>query len=134
MIVSENNVSFIVMFVLAAGFVGYEVYQMLMRKKACVELSEDDFRKGMRKGQLIDVREKNEFDAGHILGARNIPYTLFKTRMVEIRQDQPIYLYDQRKSMSARAALKLYRKGYQHIYRLKGGYQDWSGKTKRKSI
>ncbi len=46
-----------------------------MRRKAVKVLTEEEFKKGYRKAQLIDVREPNEFDAGHILGARNIPVT-----------------------------------------------------------
>ncbi|EIA21270.1 rhodanese-like domain protein [Listeria fleischmannii subsp. coloradonensis] len=48
---------------------GYEVYQLIMRKKAITVLTEDEFKEGYRKAQLIDVREPNEFDGGHILGA-----------------------------------------------------------------
>lgn len=33
-------------------------------------LTEDQFREGYRKAQLIDVREPQEFEKGHILGAR----------------------------------------------------------------
>lgn len=81
---------------------GYELFQYFNRKRASVELTEEEFKKEMRRVQLIDVREKSDFDAGHILGARNIPYSLFKTRMVEIRKDQPVYLYDHNKTLSSR--------------------------------
>ena len=46
----------------------------------CQNLNEEEFRAGYRKAQLIDVREPNEFDDGHILGARNIPLTQIKMR------------------------------------------------------
>lgn len=95
-----------------------------------MELTEEEFKKEMRKVQLIDVREKKDFDAGHILGARNIPFSTFKTRSVEIRKDQPIYLYDHNKALSLRAALRLRKEGHTDIYHLKGGYRDWTGKTK----
>ncbi|MCG3084740.1 rhodanese-like domain-containing protein, partial [Anoxybacillus sp. LAT27] len=58
-------------------------------------LTEEEFRAGYRKAQLIDVREPDEFAAGHILGARNIPLTQLRMRMKELRKDQPIYLYCQ---------------------------------------
>ncbi|SEK65607.1 Rhodanese-related sulfurtransferase [Carnobacterium iners] len=110
---------------------GYELFQYFNRKRASVELTEEEFKKEMRRVQLIDVREKSDFDAGHILGARNIPYSLFKTRMVEIRKDQPVYLYDHNKTLSSRAAVKLHKIGYTELYRLKGGFRDWTGKTKK---
>lgn len=119
-----------ILLIVAIVWGGYEIFQYFNRKRASVELTEEEFKKEMRRVQLIDVREKSDFDAGHILGARNIPYSLFKTRMVEIRKDQPVYLYDYNKTLSSRAAVKLKKIGYTELYRLKGGYRDWTGKTK----
>lgn len=119
-----------ILLIVAIVWAGYEIFQYFNRKRASVELTEEEFKKEMRRVQLIDVREKSDFDAGHILGARNIPYSLFKTRMVEIRKDQPVYLYDYNKTLSSRAAVKLKKTGYTKLYRLKGGYRDWTGKTK----
>ena len=96
-----------VLWIIIIVWAGYEIYSYFKRKNASVELTEEEFKKEMRKVQLIDVREKKDFDAGHILGARNIPFSTFKTRSVEIRKDQPIYLYDHNKALSLRAALRL---------------------------
>ncbi|MEK4028832.1 rhodanese-like domain-containing protein [Pseudobacillus sp. FSL P4-0506] len=102
------------------------------RKKAVQSLSQEEFIKGYRKAQLIDVREPNEFEAGHILGARNIPLTQMKTRMKEIRPDKPVYLYCQSGLRSGRAAQTLYKKGYRDLYHLQGGFKSWTGKVKSK--
>ncbi|MEG0474059.1 MAG: rhodanese-like domain-containing protein, partial [Solibacillus sp.] len=56
-------------------------------KKAVTNLTQEQFIQGYRKAQLIDLREPKEFEAGHILGARNIPTTQFGTRHKEIRPD-----------------------------------------------
>lgn len=103
-----------------------------MRRKALKVLTEEEFKEGYRKAQLIDVREPNEFNAGHILGARNIPVTQLKQRTSEIRKDQPIYLYCQTSQRSTRSAIMLYRRGYRNIYQLKGGFKKWTGRTKKK--
>jgi rhodanese-related sulfurtransferase len=95
-------------------------------------LTEDQFREGYRKAQLIDVREPQEFERGHILGARNIPVTQMKQRLVEIRPDKPVYLYCQGSTRSARAAQLLHKKGYGDINQLKGGFKKWTGKVKSK--
>lgn len=50
----------------------------------------------MRRAQIVDVREKDVFNSGHILGARNIPYSQLKQRSGELRNDQPIYLYEKK--------------------------------------
>jgi len=120
----------IVLWLIIIVWAGYEGYSYFKRKNASIELAEEEFKKDMRKVQLIDVREKKDFDAGHILGARNVPYSTFKTRSVEIRTDQPVYLYDHNKALSLRAALRLRKQGHTDIHHLKGGYRDWTGKTK----
>ena len=103
-----------------------------MGKKSATIISQAEFREGMRKAQVIDVREKNEFDGGHILGARNIPYTLLDNSISAIRKDLPVYLYDGTTTLSVRAANKLRKQGYTNIYILKEGYDGWDGKTKKK--
>nr|WP_211252973.1 rhodanese-like domain-containing protein [Carnobacterium gallinarum] len=123
----------IILALVLLGIIGYEAYGYFTRKRAAVELTEEEFKKDMRKVQVIDVREKAEFDASHILGARNIPYSTFKTRYTEIRKDIPVYLYDQKKAMSGRAAVRLKKAGYTEIYRLKGGFQGWTGKIKKRA-
>lgn len=79
-------------------------------KKAVTNLTQEEFIQGYRKAQLIDVRETKEFDAGHILGARNVPSTQLRQRYKEIRPDLPVYLYCQNSGRSARAALFLKKK------------------------
>ena len=111
----------------------YELVQYFRRKNAAVELPQEEFSKRLRKVQLVDVREKDDFDAGHILGARNVPYSMLKQRITDFRKDQPIYLYDENQTISKRAALKLRKAGYTDLYTLKGGYKKWSGKIKRKA-
>ena len=108
-------------------------YFQIMGRRSATIISEDEFKAGMKKAQVIDVREKNEFDSGHILGARNIPFTVLTNSFSAVRKDQPIYLYDTRKSLSIRAANKLRKEGFTNVYILKEGYEGWSGKTKKKN-
>jgi rhodanese-related sulfurtransferase len=110
----------------------YTVFNYFYQKKIVKTVTEEEFRAGYRKAQLIDVREPNEFDAGHILGARNIPMSQLKMRLKELRPDLPVYLYDQNGLRSARAAQMLYRKGYKDLTQLQGGFKKWSGKIKAK--
>ncbi|WP_164218042.1 rhodanese-like domain-containing protein [Virgibacillus sp. YIM 98842] len=113
-------------------FIAFMVFRYYRQKNYLKVLTEDQFREGYRKAQLIDVREPQEFDKGHILGARNIPVTQMKQRLVELRKDKPVFLYCQRGSRSARAAQLLRKKGYEDISTLKGGFKGWTGKIKVK--
>ncbi|MFC5603534.1 rhodanese-like domain-containing protein [Sporosarcina koreensis] len=110
----------------------YFVIMMFRVKKAVTNLTQEQFIEGYRKAQLIDVREPKEFEAGHILGARNIPYSQFRQRFKEIRPDKPVYLYDQNGGKSSRAALFLKKRDYSQLYQLQGGFRTWTGKVKSK--
>ncbi|HAQ06549.1 MAG TPA: rhodanese-like domain-containing protein [Bacillus bacterium] len=118
--------------ILTVAVIIYSVFMYFYQKKIVNTLTEEEFKSGYRKAQLIDVREPNEFSGGHILGARNIPLTQLKTRLKEIRSDKPVYLYCQSGSRSGRAAQLLYRKGYKDLHHLQGGFKKWGGKVKAK--
>ncbi|UOQ42544.1 rhodanese-like domain-containing protein [Halobacillus salinarum] len=112
--------------------IAFSLYRFLKARKIVTTLSEEEFRQGYRKAQLIDVREPKEFEGGHILGARNIPLSQMRNRLMEIRKDKPVYLYCQNSTRSTRAALMLNKKGYQDLNVLQGGFKKWTGKIKKK--
>lgn len=114
------------------AFLVYVFLSRLLQNRYLKKLSQDEFIKGYRKAQLIDVREEKEFNNGHILGARNIPASQFRIRFSEIRKDKPVYLYCDGSIRSRQAARYLKRKGYQQLYYLNGGFRKWTGKIKKK--
>lgn len=120
----------IILIIILFALLSYSLFNYFQRKRIIKVLTQEEFIKGYRKAQLIDVREANEFESGHILGARNIPLTQLKMRMKEIRPDKPVYLYCQGSSRSGRAAQMLYKKGYKQLYQLKGGFKKWTGRIK----
>lgn len=121
----------IILIIIILIMVGRSLYFRVMAKLSATWLEEADFRENMRKAQVIDLREKPEFKAGHIMGARNMPYTTFKESLPSLRHDQPIYLYDQKKTMSIRAANVLRKKEFNNVFILKGGYDGWTGRVKK---
>lgn len=85
----------------------------------------------MRKAQVIDLRQEKDFGAGHILGARNLPYIYLRQQYGELRKDLPIYMYDETMTLSTQAAAFLGKHGYDNLYILRNGYREWDGKTKK---
>ncbi|EGG58741.1 rhodanese-like protein [Enterococcus faecalis TX1467] len=122
-----------ILLVIVLAMVFNELYLKIMVKRSAKMLTEEEFKETMRKAQVIDVREKDTFDAAHILGARSMPYSMLKTTIGSLRKDQPVYLYDQKKALSIRAANLLRKNGYTDIYILKGGYDGWTGKVKKRN-
>lgn len=122
-----------VLLIVIVALLAFLIFRHFRNKAKFSFLSEDEFIQGYRKAQLIDVREPQEFDGGHILGARNIPVTQMKERLVEIRKDKPVYLYCQGSARATRAANLLRKNGYTNISLLEGGFKKWTGKIKSKS-
>lgn len=103
-----SKMEFLIIAVVVLLAVG--IFRYYRQRNYLKVLTEDQFREGYRKAQLIDVREPQEFERGHILGARNIPVSQMRQRLVEMRKDKPVYLYCQSGTRSARAAQLLHKK------------------------
>jgi|UPI00064A65AD rhodanese-related sulfurtransferase len=120
----------ILVILLWVALIAYIVWRF-MPARGLKKMKQEEFRASLRKGQLIDVREPNEYKGGHIVGARNIPVGQMKLRMKELRKDQPILIYCQGSSRSNQAAKLLMKNGYNNIYMLEGGFKNWKGKIKK---
>ena len=72
---------------------------------------------------LVDVREADEFRAGHIPGAVNAPLSTLGS--TDLPLDRPLFLYCLRGSRSARAAVLLKRRGCARVRSIGGiiGYK-----------
>ena len=107
----------------------FNLIRYFQQKKYLNVLTQEEFIKGYRRAQLIDIREPQEFDRGYIRGARSLPLTQMKQRLVELRPDKPVYLYGQTNGRSKRAAHLLYKQKFQDLYILDGGFKKWTGKV-----
>lgn len=74
---------------------------------------------------LVDVREIEEYEQGHIPGAVNIPLNTVPTRIAEIPQDKAVVLVCARGGRSAMAAEFLTGQGYRQLYNLVDGTLGW---------
>lgn len=98
------------------------------RKKTSqvIYLDAEEFRKNMRRGQLIDVRKEDDFKVEKINGSRNYPKKSVFQNLYLLRADQPIFLYgDTDKGVVQSVGKKLKRKGYHPVYVLNGGLKNW---------
>src|SRR3954464_7699759 len=76
---------------------------------------------------LVDVREQDEWDEGHLPGAIHIPRGYLESRIEQAVPDRskPVLLYCAAGNRSAFAAQTLEELGYEHVSSLAGGYTDW---------
>jgi rhodanese-related sulfurtransferase len=74
---------------------------------------------------LLDVREDDEWAAGHVPGATHIPLGELGARTAELPQENAIYVICRSGMRSARAAQALTGAGWQAV-NVAGGMQDWA--------
>jgi rhodanese-related sulfurtransferase len=75
--------------------------------------------------RLLDVRERSEFDAAHLPGARHLSWLQLEARIGELIPDRstPILTYCAIGHRSAIAADMLQQLGYRDVVSLEGGLQ-----------
>ena len=119
--------------VILLGVIAFLIfYSRSTMKKNVKFLNEQEFASVMRKGQLIDIRKKDDFAQGHINGSRNIPLAILSNNVTKLRGDQPIYLVCADGKQSKRATMLLISKHFTDIYALEGGIASWSKPLKVK--
>lgn len=74
---------------------------------------------------LIDVRMPEEYHAGHIPGAVNIPLDQVRKHLQELPQDRYIYLYCEVGLRGYLAQRILLQNGFTNVLNLSGGYKTW---------
>jgi len=79
---------------------------------------------------ILDVRRPEEYAAGHIEGAVNIPYTHLPARLSELRNagDKEIVLYCLSGVRAERAAERMREHGYTRLLHLDGDMRAWEEK------
>lgn len=78
--------------------------------------------------RIVDVRESDEFAAGHIKGATNIPYKPAKARVLkELSPNERIVFVCHGGPMGHELGTLLANNGYPEVYNLAGGMKKWRG-------
>jgi len=77
---------------------------------------------------LIDVREDNEFEAGHAAGAKHMGRGIIERDIVQTfpEKDTEIVLYCGGGYRSALAADMLQKMGYTNVWSMDGGWAAWN--------
>ena len=73
---------------------------------------------------IIDVREIDEYEAGHVPNAKNLPLSTLGETFVTLEKEQEYYIICQSGGRSARAAEFLSQQGYD-VTNVMGGTSSW---------
>ncbi|NOT93077.1 FAD-dependent oxidoreductase [Ferruginibacter sp.] len=83
---------------------------------------------------LIDVRRKDEYDAGKIADAINIPVDEIRKRLDEIPKGKNIFIYCEAGLRGYLAQRILRQNGFNNVVNLSGGYHTWKISTDEMSL
>ena len=80
-----------------------------------------------QKAVVIDVCETNEFAAGHVGGAKNIPLNQLEEKLPTVVKNKalPVILVCQSGARSGRAVAIVKKMGYENTQSLSGGLGAW---------
>jgi rhodanese-related sulfurtransferase len=75
---------------------------------------------------ILDVRDRNTYNQGHIMGAMPMPVDELVARArASLDKSRDIYLYGASDEETAQAAQQLRSNGFEHVSQLKGGLAAW---------
>lgn len=74
------------------------------------------------RGVLIDIREPEDYQAGHWPNAVNYPYEMFEQKKLRLPKNRKLILYCEHGGGSMQIARMLGRQGYQ-VATVVGGYE-----------
>jgi rhodanese-related sulfurtransferase len=82
-------------------------------------------------GVLLDIRDKKEFDAGHIVDAISMPSTKLASHLTELEKykSRPVIVVCRMGQHSGDACKTLEGAGFTEVVRLQGGMAEWRGQN-----
>jgi rhodanese-related sulfurtransferase len=103
-------------------------YEMRLKSRGLTHVSTADAVRLINKGALvIDVRKPEEFQAGHIVNARNVGLDKIENDKDPIskQKNKVLLTVCGNGASSGRAASALRKAGYPAVFSLKGGLSGW---------
>ena len=82
-----------------------------------------------RDTQVLDVRERWEFEIGHLPGARLVPLAQLESQLATLDPGREILVYCHHGSRSAAAVTRLQAAGFTRVAHLEGGIDRWSAEV-----
>ena len=77
---------------------------------------------------VLDIRNQNEFNAGHIVDAKNIPLSSIDSRLADLEKYKtlPVIVVCKMGQNSGAVGKKLRAAGFEKTFRLRGGIAEWN--------
>ncbi len=109
-------------------------WAMLATNPAVNEINIDTLETRPPEALVLDVREPEEYQHGHVPGAINIPQADLASRLDEVPRDRPVIAICQGGVRSLRAAQFLIQVGIDRVASVKGGTVAWRKASKAVAV
>ena len=80
---------------------------------------------------IVDIRDKDSFEKGHIDGALNLSNNNIDNFVSDTEKNQSIIVCCYHGNSSQRAAQFLTDRGFKNVYSLNGGYEQWKSQENK---
>jgi rhodanese-related sulfurtransferase len=117
-----DNIWLILLVLLSGGALAWPA---LSRSKFAVSTLQATQLLNKGKVQVVDVRTPEEFAAGHLRSAKNMPLKELAGRLGELDKAYPVLVVCTSGVQSAKGAAQLNGAGFADVYSLEGGFTDW---------
>jgi rhodanese-related sulfurtransferase len=104
------------------------VYEMRARSESLLSLSPQELIRLMNQGALLlDLRAPEQFQAGHVAGARQMSADeiLKAGDTLKKYKEKPVVVYDEGGSVGGAAVRQLAAQGFTRVFTLRGGLSAW---------
>lgn len=112
-------------------FVGIIGFQFMNSSAGITNISTDELANRLASGDtntvFIDVREPDEYAAGHVPGIKNLPLSVLSEDTADFSKDAEIIIICRSGNRSMQAAEKLQGYGFSKLVNVQGGMNDWNG-------
>lgn len=112
-------------------FIGFIGMQFMNESTSINNITTDEMAKMMDNNDgntvFIDVREPDEFAAGHIPGITNLPLSQLSEETADFPKDAEIVMICRSGNRSMQAAEKLQGYGFTKLVNVQGGMNAWNG-------
>jgi rhodanese-related sulfurtransferase len=80
---------------------------------------------------VVDIRDKKEFESGHIVDSINIPLVKLDQRVTELKKHQakPVIVVCKLGQQSGEAVKKIQAAGHEQVFKLSGGVTEWKAQS-----
>jgi len=104
------------------------IHESRVNASGFAAISSQDLIRLMNQGALVlDIRKPDEFAAGHVNGAKQLPSDQILTAGDNFKRfkEKPVIVYDESGSLAAAAVRQLNAQGFTKAFSLRGGFAGW---------